>query len=118
MQFVAGHFDANDAPVLHTDPLLVTRLGHPVRGTGDSGQLHALVVPIPLTRRQYRKTNEERPAFLAKRQSQLDRPGHLIIDLDATDGPTHGQQLFSFDHGPRSPASVFPVVGFRRGDQV
>lgn len=132
-QFLAGYFDANDAQVLRSDPLFLTLLGvspdEPDATLASGSTLSRF--QYAYTRRQHQKPPEERPAFFEQRQSQLDRiqvlndyfvelfiktrrqrPAHLIIDLDATDDPTHGQQLLSFYHGHYRQHQYFPLLAF------
>ena len=132
-QFLAGYFDANDAQVLRTDPLFLTLVG-----TSPDQEDAALASGSTLsrfqyayTRRQHQTPPEERPALLEQRASQLgrvqvlndyfvelfvgtrrQRPAHVIIDLDATDDATHGQQLLSFYHGHYRQHQYFPLLAF------
>ncbi len=132
-QFLAGYFDSNDAQVLRNDPLFLTLVGvspDEEDATLASGSTLSRF-QYAYTRRQRKKPREERPAFFEQRQSQLDRvqvlndyfvelfletrrqrPAHLIIDLDATDDPTHGQQVLSFYHGHYRQHQYFPLLAF------
>ena len=113
-QFLAGYFDSNDAQALRDDPLFQTLVGtSPDQEDGELASGSTLSrFQYSYTRRQCRRAPEERPAFFEQRQSQLDRvqvlneyfvdlfigtrrqrPAHVIIDLDATDDPPHGQQV-------------------------
>ena len=128
-QFLAGYFDSNDAQVLRDDPLFQTLVGtSPDQEDGELASGSTLSrFQYSYTRRQLRRPPEERPAFFEQRQSQLDRvhvlndyfvdlfistrrqrPAHVIIDLDATDDPTHGQQVLSFYHGYYRQKQYFP----------
>ena len=128
-QFLAGYFDSNDAQALRDDPLFQTLVGtSPDQEDGELASGSTLSrFQHSYTRRQCRRAPEERPAFFEQRQSQLDRvqvlneyfvdlfigthrqrPAHVIIDLDATDDPTHGQQVLSFYHGYYRQKQYFP----------
>jgi hypothetical protein len=132
-QFLAGYFDANDAQALRNDPLFLTLLGvspDEEKAPLASGSTLSRF-QYAFTRRQRHKPPEERPAFFEQRQAQLgrvqvlndyfvelfvrtrrQRPEHVIIDLDATDDPTHGQQLLSFYHGHYRQHQYFPLLAF------
>ena len=132
-QFLAGYFDSNDAQALRDDPLFQTLVGtSPDQEDGELASGSTLSrFQHSYTRRQCRRAPEERPAFFEQRQSQLDRvqvlneyfvdlfigtrrqrPAHVIIDLDATDDPTHGQQVLSFYHGYYRQKQYFPLLVF------
>jgi len=132
-QILAGYPDGNDAQQLRDDPLFKTIVGVDPRETDQplaSGSTlnrfqHAY------TRREAQKPLEERDVLFEVRQAQLDRinelndylvdvyvrtrrerPTHLIIDLDPTDDPTHGQQQLTFWHGYYDQNQYFPMLIF------
>ena len=43
-------------------------------------------------------------------------PEQIILDLDATDDPTHGQQEFAFFHGYYDTYCYLPLLGFAQAD--
>ena len=132
-QFLAGYFDANDAQTLRTDPLFLSLADK----NPDLEQV-ALASGSTLSRFQYSYTRreqelppEERSVLLEQRQAQLDRirllneyyvelflrtrreqSPYLIIDLDATDDPTHGQQLLTGFHAYYGQYQYFPLLAF------
>jgi hypothetical protein len=112
-QILAGYPDGNDAQLLRDDPLFKTIVGKDPRleneslasGSTINRFLHAF------TRREAEKPVEERDVIFEVRRAQVERinalndflidlfvrtrkqqPAHIIIDLDPTDDPTHGQQ--------------------------
>lgn len=98
MQIVAGYEDANDADTLRFDPALKVAVGRaPESGAALASQptlsrLENAVSPATL-----RRMNRVLLTHYLRRRAH---PGRVIIlDLDATDDPTHGQQEFSFFHG-------------------
>lgn len=112
-QIALGYEDCDDADLLRTDPLLKAACGrHPVedpdlasqptfsrfenqRGTFDLFNLnHALV-------EHYVERRKGRPA-----------PRRIIIDVDSTDDPTHGQQELSFFHGYYDQHMYHPLLCF------
>ena len=131
-QILAGYPDANDAQALRGDPLFQTLVGSPP----DEDRLLASRSTLirhqnSYTRRDAELPLEERPALLDMRAAQVARikilnellidwfirtrgqpPAHVIIDLDATDDPTHGQQLLAGFHGYFDQHQYFPLLAF------
>jgi len=131
-QILAGYPDCNDAQKLRDDPLFQTL----VDVSPDDEQ--QLASRSTLNRHQYAYTRrdaelplEERPALLDQRAAQTGRikilneflvdcfirtrpkpPLFVIIDLDATDDPTHGQQLLTGFHGYFDQHQYFPLLAF------
>jgi len=131
-QILAGYPDCNDAQPLRRDPLFQTLADVPPdperplagRSTLNRHQ-HAY------TRRAATLPLEERPALLDQRAAQTARirilneflidwfirtrtqsPPFVIIDLDATDDPTHGQQVLTGFHGYFDQHQYFPLLAF------
>ena len=119
-QILAGYPDGNDAQLLRNDPLFKTIVGIDPRdadaalasGSTINRFLHSF------TRRECEKPLEDRSVIFEVRRAQTERiaalndflidvfvrtrrqtPAHIIIDLDPTDDPTHGQQQLSLFHG-------------------
>lgn len=114
-QIVGGYADWNDAQPLRDDPLFRTLVGispDQERGLASGSTLarfhHAY------TRRDAELPPAERPVLLEQQQAQCQRiksanaylvetfmrrrrrrPRVIILDLDATDAETHGQQVLS-----------------------
>jgi hypothetical protein len=131
-QYLAGYFDGNDAQTSRDDPLFKTLADvspDEDRSLASGSTLNRFAYSF--TRRQNQVPIEERDALLDMRRSQLSRiavcneyfvelfirtrrqrPPYLIIDLDATDDPTHGQQLLSFYHGYYRQHQYFPLLAF------
>jgi Transposase DDE domain group 1 len=139
-QFLGGYFDCNDAKTLRHDPLFLT-LAHvppnkPV--SGDEAEAPALASGSTLARFQYAYTRreaqlpiDERLVLFEQRTAQLDRiqlvneylidlfvrtrqerPRFVVVDIDPTDDPTHGQQVLSFYHGYYEQHQYFPLLLF------
>ncbi|MFN8593135.1 MAG: transposase [Thermomicrobiales bacterium] len=98
-QIACGYEDQNDADTLRTDPLLSSVCGHPPESDGTCESAHPLPVGergrsagvLPLgggDRRVYPRERERDGA-----------PTHIVLDIDGTDDPTHGQQEGSAYHG-------------------
>ncbi|MBW3543788.1 MAG: IS1380 family transposase [Planctomycetes bacterium] len=131
-QMLAGYFDGNDASFLRRDPLFQTladvspSVERPLASGSTSNRfLHAY------TRRDAELPLEERPALLEVRRAQLERitrmneylvdlfirtrrqkPERIVIDLDPTDDPAHGQQQLTFWHGYYDQRQYFPLLVF------
>jgi hypothetical protein len=131
-QILAGYPDGNDALLLRDDPLFKTIVGVDPRceqslasGSTINRFQHAF------TRREADKPLEERDVIFEVREAQTKRitalneflvdvfvrtrkttPAHVIIDLDPTDDPTHGQQQLSLFHGYYDQHQYFPMMIF------
>ena len=132
-QILAGYPDGNDAQLLRDDPLFKTIVGKDPRdqdaslasGSTINRFLHSF------TRRECEKPIEERDVIFEVRRAQTERinalndflidvfvrtrkqpPAHIIIDLDPTDDPTHGQQQLSLFHGHYDQHQYFPMMIF------
>ncbi len=131
-QILAGYPDGNDAQSLRDDPLFQTLVDVSPEGS------HALASGSTLnrfhqayTRRQADLPWEQRPvlqeidAALTRRVAILNDylpelfirtrrtpPGFVILDIDPSDDPTHGQQVLSFYHGYFEQHQYFPLFVF------
>src|SRR4051794_24263677 len=116
---LAGYPDHNDADDLRADPLfqILADLNPDAAQPPASGSPLARFA-YAFTRRQAELPLEERPVLLEVRAAQTGRlkilnrylvdlfvrtrtqpPAELILDVDATDDPTHGDQALSGYHG-------------------
>src|SRR5713101_4901125 len=119
-QILAGYPDGNDADALRNDPLFKTLLDIPPddaeRTLASGSTLNRF--HNAFTRRDAELPAEERPVLLERQEALCQRlnigndylvdlfvrtrrrpPSYVIIDLDASDDPTHGQQVLSGYHG-------------------
>jgi Transposase DDE domain group 1 len=131
-QILAGYPDGNDAQVLRQDPLFqtladVTPDGERELASGSTlNRFHHAY-----TRRQAELPLAERPvlgeidAALTQRlrilndylpelfiRTRRTPPRFVILDVDPTDDPTHGQQVLSFFHGYFDQHQYFPLLVF------
>ena len=139
-QFLAGYFDCNDAKTLRHDPLFLALadVAPTEPAPADESQAPALSSGSTLARFQYAYTRreaqipiEQRMVLLEQRAAQLgriqlvneylvdlfvrtrqQRPKFVVIDIDPTDDPTHGQQVLSFYHGYYEQHQYFPLLLF------
>lgn len=131
-QILAGYADCNDAQRLRADPLFQTLLD---RSPDDDQELASGSTLARFhqayTRRQAELPLDERPVLLEVASAQNQRlkivndylpelfirtrerpPTQVIIDMDASDDPTHGQQLLSCFHGYFEQHQYFPLFAF------
>jgi hypothetical protein len=131
-QILADYPDCNDADSLRTDPLFQTRAGadpRPDRPLASGSTLARF--PYAFTRRQRELPEEDRPAFGEMYRARTDRirilneflvdtfirtrpqpPAVIILDIDPTDDPAHGQQALTGYHGYYQQHQYFPLLVF------
>jgi DDE family transposase len=129
-QILAGYPDGNDADALRDDPLFKTLLDIPAddekRTLASGSTLNRF--HYAYTRRDAELPVEERPVLLEQQQALCQRlnvandylvdlfvrtrrqpPSFVTIDIDASDDPTHGQQVLSGYHGHFGQHQYFPL---------
>lgn len=131
-QILADYADGNDAQVLRRDPFFQTLADRspqeddPLASGSTLNRFHQA-----FTRRDAELPREERPvlkevnAALNQRLKVLNAylpelftgtrrtpPASVVIDLDASDDPTHGQQILSGFHGYFDQHQYFPLFAF------
>jgi hypothetical protein len=131
-QILAGYPDGNDAQVLRKDPLFQTIVGVSPDGEHDLASGSTLNrFHQAYTRRQAELPLEERSAQREVNAAMTQRlrvlndylpelfirtrrtvPTTIILDIDPTDDPTHGQQVLSFFHGYFDQYQYFPLLVF------
>ena len=132
-QILAGYPDGNDAQLLRDDPLFKTIVGVDPRAPDVSLASGSTINRFhhAFTRREAQKPIEQRDVIFEIRQAQTQRiralneflvdvfvrsrkqrPEQIIIDLDPTDDPTHGQQQLSLFHGYYRQYQYFPMLIF------
>ena len=129
-QILAGYPDLHDADHLRSDPLfqiladVVPDPLHPLASGSTVARFS-----YAYTRRQAELPPEERPVLLEVDRAQSQRlrllndylvelflrtrrqvPAEIILDVDATDDPTHGQQTLSAYHGYFRQHQYFPLL--------
>lgn len=131
-QILAGYPDGNDAQALRRDPLFQTLVGvspgddTPLASGSTLNRFHHA-----FTRRQAELPVEERTVLHEVDAAQSQRlkilndylpelfirtrstpPAYVILDVDPSDDPTHGQQVLSFFHGYYDQHQYFPLFVF------
>jgi Transposase DDE domain group 1 len=131
-QILAGYPDCNDAQSLRDDPLFKTLVDvSPDRDEGLARGSTLARFAQAYTRRQAELPLEERPVLKEVDAAQTHRlkilndylvdlfirtrrsiPAFVTIDLDASDDPTHGQQVLSGFHGYFDQHQYFPLFAY------
>jgi hypothetical protein len=98
-QIVAGYEDANDADRLRHDPALQIvadqKLGEPLGSQPTLSRWEN----APFARSQVHLNDALLEQFIRLCGGQVRQRGEILLDIDSTDDPTHGQQQFSFFNG-------------------
>lgn len=109
----AGYGDCNDATGLRADPVFKLLCDRDPRGGGDLASQPTLSrfensLDGRTLVRLGRAFETERTEAFARRARRARR---VVIDLDGTEDPTHGQQTFSFFNGFYDSYCFLPLVG-------
>jgi hypothetical protein len=98
-QIAAGYEDCNDADDLRHDPVLKTAVGRlPQTGRDLASQPTLSRFENAVTRRElWHMAQVLVEQFVARHADR--RPKYVVLDFDATDDATHGQQQFAEFHG-------------------
>jgi hypothetical protein len=131
-QILAGYPDFNDAQTLRDDPLfqILAEISPDADQSLASGSTLARF-QYAYTRRQAELPVEERPVLREVRAAQTGRikllnnylpelfirtrrtpPTEIVLDIDATDDPVHGQQTLSAYHGYYRQHQYLPLLVF------
>lgn len=113
-QIVAGYEDANDASRLRHDPMLQIladqKLGSPLGSQPTLTRWENWIGGRDLVRLNERLCQD----FIRLCGDQVLKRGEILLDLDSTDDPTHGQQQFSFFNGAYGQHMYHPMLIFER----
>jgi hypothetical protein len=97
-QIIAGYEDANDADRLRHDPALQILadqpLGEPLGSQPTLSRWENSPAPRDLLKLQHALLDW----FVKICGKQARKRGEILLDVDSTDDPTHGQQQLSFFH--------------------
>ena len=131
-QILGGYFDGNDAQELRRDPLFQTVCDVPPQEDNPLASGSTLNrFQHAYTRREAKKPLEERDVLFECRAAQLERikgmnrylvelflrtrrepPQRIVLDFDATDDPTHGDQQLALFDGYRRQYQYKPLLVF------
>ena len=114
-QIGCGYEDCNDADTLAADPMLKVACGRDPEDGRDLASQPTLsrfenaVSPTEL----YRMSEAFIDWFI---EGHPQPPQEIVLDLDATDDPTHGQQELAFFHGYYDEYCYLPMLVFAQAD--
>ena len=113
-QIVAGYEDANDADRLRHDPALQLvadqKLGEPLGSQPTLSRWEN----APSARSLVQLNDALLDQFIRLCGRQVRQRGEILLDIDSTDDPTHGQQQFSFFNGAYDQHMYHPMLIFER----
>jgi hypothetical protein len=113
-QIVAGYEDANDADRLRHDPtfqiLADQPLGEPLGSQPTLSRWENSPSPRDLLKLQDALLDW----FVKICGKQVRKRGEILLDVDSTDDPTHGQQQLSFFNGGYDQHMYHPLLIFER----
>jgi len=111
---VAGYEDANDADRLRHDPMLQIvadqKLGHPLGSQPTLSRWEN----APCARDLVHLNDALVEQFIRLCGDQVRQHGAILLDIDSTDDPTHGQQQLSFFNGAYNQHMYHPMLIFER----
>lgn len=111
-QILCGYEDCNDAQTLRRDPIFKTVCDRlPESGPDLATQPTLCRLENGVQRSELMRLGR----WLLKlylRRLRKRRPDSIVLDLDGTDDPTHGQQEFSFYHGYYRSHILHPLLIF------
>ena len=113
-QIVAGYEDANDADRLRHDPALQIvadqKLGEPLGSQPTLSRWEN----APSARSLVHLNDALLDQFIRLCGRTVRQGGEILLDIDSTDDPTHGQQQFSFFNGAYHQHMYHPLLVFDR----
>lgn len=113
-QIVAGYEDANDAGRLRHDPLLQIVTDQPLGSPLGSQPTLSRWENSPSARDLVRLNDALLEQFIRLCGDQVHQRGEILLDIDSTDDPTHGQQQLSFFNGAYGQHMYHPMLVFER----
>jgi hypothetical protein len=113
-QIVAGYEDANDADRLRHDPLLQIVADQKLGEALGSQPTLSRWENAPSPRDLVRLNDALLDQFLRLCGEQVRQRGAILLDIDSTDDPTHGQQQLSFFNAAYSQHMYHPMLVFER----
>lgn len=115
-QISLGYEDCNDADDLRRDPVLKTSIGRlPKSGHHLASQPTLSRFENVVTRTQLRRMAEVVVDLFVERHI-AEPPSQIILDFDATDDETHGQQQFAEFHGYYDEHCYLPLLVTAKAD--
>lgn len=113
-QIIAGYEDANDANRLRHDPAFQILADQPLGEPLGSQPTLSRWENSPLPRDLLRMQDTLLDWFVKICGAQVRKRGEILLDVDTTDDPTHGQQQLSFFNGGYDQYMYHPLLIFER----
>jgi len=113
-QIVAGYEDANDADRLRHDPTLQIVANRKLGEALGSQPTLSRWENAPSGREIVRLNDALVEQFIRWCGQQVRQHGEILLDIDTTDDPTHGQQQLSFFNGAYGQHMYHPLLIFER----
>ena len=107
-QIVAGYEDANDADRLRHDPTLQIVADHKLGDVLGSQPTLSRWENAPSARDLVHTNDRLCQQFIRICGDQVRQRGEILLDIDSTDDPTHGQQQLSFVNGVTPSTCITP----------
>lgn len=112
-QIACGYEDQNDADTLRTDPLLKLVLGRlPETGEDLASQPTLSRLENAPGGRDCLRIARSLLELYVRERGKDGAPGRVLLDLDATDDPAHGEQEGTFYHGYYRTRMYHPLLLF------
>jgi DDE family transposase len=115
-QIAAGYEDANDATFLRHDPTLRAVAGRGEVPLASQPTLSRLENAVPWE--SIRALERLGLEWFIRCGAQRQRRGEIILDIDSTSDPTHGQQQLSFFNGHYDTYMYHPLLIFEGGSGI
>src|SRR5580693_3014003 len=113
-QIIAGYEDANDADRLRHDPAFQILADQPLGQALGSQPTLSRWENAPSARAIVRLQDALLDWFVSVCGPQVRKRGEILLDVDSTDDPTHGQQQLSFFNGAYGQHMYHPLLIFER----
>jgi len=113
-QIIAGYEDANDADRLRHDPMLQIVADQKLGEALGSQPTLSRWENAPSPRDLVRLNDALLEIFIRVCGDQVQGRGEILLDIDSTDDPTHGQQQLSFFNGAYGQHMYHPMLVFER----
>src|SRR2546425_5480341 len=113
-QIVAGYEDANDADRLRHDPMLQIVADQKLGDALGSQPTLSRWENAPSARDLVHTNDLLCQQFIRVCGDQVRQRGEILLDIDSTDDPTHGQQRLSFFNGGYGQHMYHPMLIFER----
>lgn len=112
-QIACGYEDQNDSDILREDPLLKMACGSlPESGEDLASQPTICRLENAATRRSCHRIAEILFELYLTQRGKDSAPEKVLLDFDATDDPTHGEQEGSYYHGYYRQHMYHPLLVF------